>query len=376
MILLGLLAIPILIGLGAMILGKGKFTWKEFLVQEVVLLVVIGGGYGASVLAARWGAASDVEIWNGKVARKDKGTHGCCHDYPCNPHPCNCDTNGDCDTCWDTCYEHSHDVYWDAKSTNGETVYSNRCNAPGTSTPRRWAQIQIGEPTAVEHSYQNYIKANPDTVLRRQGAAEKFRGLLPAYPRVYDHYRIRQFLFVKIKVDPSALKFMNEVLMEMNGDLGARKQLNIIFVVARTDDPSYAEALREHWIGGKKNDLVVVMGAKEYPKLDFVEVVTWSRSEEMKLAIRDRIMETEEFGHEKVFSIVREEAGKKFVRQEMAEYEYLMSSVEPPTWAIVLNFVVGLIASVGLAIYFWLKDPFGDRRRYGYGFHRSRDWNY
>jgi len=358
MILLGLLAIPLIIGVVAMIFGKGELTWKEFLVQEGVILLLVGGGYGASVAITRWSASDDTEIWNGRVADKKKGTEHCCHSYQCNPHPCMCDSKGRCSTCWDTCYRHAWDVVWSARSTNGETIYRNGCNPPGTSTPARWTTIVKGEPTAFGHSYTNYIKANPESIMRRTGAAKKFAGLLPGYPQVYDHYRVRQFLFMKVKVDKSLKQWLDEKLMDINGDIGARKQLNIIVVVAATDDPQYVEALREHWLGGKKNDLVVVIGAKHFPELSFVGTVTWSRSEEMKLAIRDRIMETEKFDHEKILSIIQDEASNKFVRQEMKEYEYLMSNVEPPWWLLLILFVLGLAASIVMTVYFIRNDPF------------------
>lgn len=366
MYLLGLLAIPLIIGFVAMIIGKGELTWREFIVQEVVILVLVGGGYGLSVVLTRWQATDDTEIWNGRVASKKKGTEHCCHSYPCNPHPCMCDSKGNCSTCWDTCYQHSHDVFWSAKSTNSETIYYNGCNAPGTRTPTRWEIIKKGEPTSFEHSYTNYIKANPESIMRRTGASKKFPGLLPGYPRVFDHYRANEFVFAGLRISKQTQTPLSLRLREINASLGARKQLNLIIVVAKTDDLQYIEALKEHWLGGKKNDLVVVVGAKSFPEMDFVGTVTWSRSEEMKLAIRDRIMELKTFDGDKVLDIVEDEAKKKFQRQPMSEYEYLMENVEPPLWVFIMLLVLGLGGSVGMSIYFIRNDPFGaDRfRRY------------
>lgn len=365
MYLLALLAIPLVVGVIAMIAGKGELTWKEFLVQEGVILLLIGGGYGLSVGITRWRAAGDVEIWNGRVASKSQMSGSCCHSYPCNPHPCMCDTKGMCSTCWDTCHEHSSDVVWSAVSTNNETIYHNPCNPPGTRTPARWTAITKGEPTSFEHEYVNYIKANPGSILRRTGAANKFSGLIPSYPRVFDHYRVNAFLFMQVKVPGDAKKTLNRKLRDVNADLGARKQLNIIVVVAKTDDLQYVEALRESWLGGKKNDLVVVIGARHFPEFSFVGTVTWSRSEEMRLAIRDRIMEMEIFNGQKILDIIRVEAGKKFVRQPMKEYEYLLANVEPPWWLLSLVFLVGLAVSIVLTVYFVKNDPFdGGGRRY------------
>ena len=359
MYLLGLLVFPLIVGLVAVVLGEGKLTLKELLVQEAILVLVIGAFYGGSVLITHYSVAQDTEIWNGKVASKEETTTGCCHSYPCNPYPCNCNSKGSCSTCWHTCYRHSRDIKWIADSTNNERVYSDGCNAPGTPVPERWQQIVVGEPTSVEHDYNNYIKANPQSILRRTGATQKFGDLIPEYPKVFDYYRADEFLFMHVAVLADVKYKANMALRIVNATLGAKKQLNIIIVVAKTSDLQYAEALRESWLGGKKNDIVVIIGAQNFPDLSFVSVISWSKSEEMKLAIRDHIMELKQFDVEKVLNIVKTEADKKFVRREMKDYEYLMASVEPPVWALILIFVLGLAASIFMTWYFLNNDPFG-----------------
>lgn len=356
MLLLALLLVPVLIGLGGLILGKGLITKKEFLVQEAVVVVLIGVGY----LIALHARTADTEIWSGVIAKKWKGSESCCHSYPCNPHSCNCDSKGNCQTCWDTCYRHFSDDNWNADTSNGEPAYRNGCNDPGSSPPARWNAIVVGEPTAIEHSYTNYIKGNPDTILRRTGAAEKFKAKIPEYPKVYDHYRADRF----IGANPS----LNRRLSEINGKLGSPRQVNVIVIVTDVGDPMYLEGLREAWLGGKKNDLIVVIGAPAFPKIDWAGVVSWTKNEEVKIAIRDRLMALPEFEGNRVLDIVAEEVGSKFVRRPMADFEYLSATLEPPTWACWLIFALGTLISIGLSIYFWREDPFGDgSSRYGFG---------
>lgn len=373
MYLLALLAIPLLIGIIGMAFSKGLLTPKELLVQEAVLLVLICGAYGISYGITRYSVLSDTEIWGGRIADKGHGTQGCCHSYPCNCHPVSCG-KGCTTTVCSTCYLHSHDEWWNATTTNQEVVFSDGCNSPGSSPPARWNQIVIGEPTAVEHSFDNYVKANPGSILRRSGAAQKFVGKLPVYPQVFDYYRVKSFLFVGVKADAAMQKDLNARLNEINANLGARKQVNIVVVVAANADPMYAEGVSENWVGGKKNDVVVVIGAAAFPKMDFVQVLSWTKSEEMKLAIRDRIMNFSGsvFDGHKVLGIVSDEVNRKFARREWRDFEYLVDSIEPPTWALVLVFILGLGASIALTIYFWREDPFGNepyrfRRRGIYG---------
>jgi hypothetical protein len=367
MVLVGLLFIPLVIGIIAMAVGKGQLTWKELLVQEGALIALIVAFYFIAVGVTRCSASSDTEIWNGVIAKKFEDTEHCCHSYPCNCRQVCSGTgkNRSCSTVCDTCYMHSHDIYWQANSSNGETVFHDGCNAPGTSPPQRWLQIKVGEPTAVEHRFTNYIKAAPDTILRRQGAAAQFADLLPAYPRVYDHYRVRRFLFVGVPAPPN-LTALDDRLDRINAELGRAKQVNMTVVVVKTGDQQYLEALTEHWLGGKKNDVVLVIGAPKFPELAWAGVMSWSQSEEMKLAIRDQVMDLKQFDGEQILKILDQQVNSKFVRKPMKDFEYLMAQVDPPWWSLLLIFVLGTIVSVILTVYFLKNDPFGpggSRRR-------------
>jgi hypothetical protein len=355
MVLLLLLLVPVLIGLAGLLASKGsKITVKEFAVLEGVVIVVVVAGY----LLALSSRSSDTEIWNGTIARKWQGTESCCHSYPCNCHEV-CSGSGkdrSCSELCDTCYEHSHDIDWNAISTNNETVYYDGCNRPGSSAPGRWNQIVVGEPTAVEHSYTNYIKGNPDSILRRQGYAEKFKGKIPGYPQVYDHYRDDTFLPIGVSVPDR--KWVSDALSALNGLFGTAKQVNIILVAVDVGDPSYAEALRESWLGGKKNDVVVVVGMPHFPEIGWASVISWSKSEDMKIEIRDRLLALKNWDCCSVVGVLQQEVGNRFVRRRWKDFDYLKSTIEPTEsmqWTLGL---LGLLLSLGLSVYFWIYDPF------------------
>ena len=354
MTLLFLLLIPALVAVAGYFLGKGKITVKEFLVQFGVVALLMISGY----FFGRCGAMSDTEIWNGRIAEKHRGTHSCCHSYQCN---CRQECSGtgknkSCSTVCDTCYEHNRDLYWSASTTNGEAAFLDRCNRPSSSAPNRWVTIKVGEPTAMEHRFTNYIKGAPGSILKKKGLVDKYRKHIPNYPRVYDHYRVNRF----IGGDAS----LNAKLSELNADLGKKKQVNIIIVVTRAGDRGFLHALEEAWLGGKKNDLVVLVGISG-SDISWAGVMSWTKAEEMKLAIRDRVEELKKFDGLKVLGIVRQEVASKFVRRPMADFEYLSSSIEPPFWMLCVLFALGLVVSGGLQYWFWKEDPLdgGFRRR-------------
>ena len=365
MILFFLLVIPGLLGLAGLFFSKGRVTWKEWLIHEGVMTLVICMGY----YLALCNRTQDVEIWNGTVAEKHQYKHTCCHTYSCDCHEV-CSGSGkdrSCHTECDTCYEHGPRKYgwngdrgYSATSTNDELIYDNDCNAPNDRAPQRWVDINIGEPTAIEHNYTNYIKGNPDSILRRQGAAERFKGRLPDYPRVYDHYMASRFLLIGIPVQPEHVG-LDWQLAKINGNLGARKQVNIIVVVVKEGDLSYLEALRETWLGGKKNDFVVVIGAPNYPSIDWVGVLSWTKNEELKVEVRDEILALKQFQGDRILQIIEQRIEQKFVRRPMSDFDYLKATIEPTKFATWFLFILGLVLALGMQVFFWFHDPFGDR---------------
>lgn len=375
MALLGLLLIPIIIMVVGFFLGKGKITGKEFAAQFGVVVVLVTAGY----FIGRWSRTADVELWNGKIARKDAGTHHCCHSYSCNCRQV-CSGSGQDRSCHeecDTCYRHpwTGDNYWSATTTNSEVIFNDRCNPPSSSAPRRWLDIRVGEPTTVEHTYTNYIKAAPRTILRRHGLAKKYAKITPAYPEVHDYYRSNRFLFVGVSgYDSDDVRRWNQRLAEINGELGARKQVNMIVIVVATDDRGYLHGLEEAWLGGKKNDVVVIIGAPEYTKISWAAVMSWTKVEEMKIAIRDRIESSEAFDGDKILGIISEEVEARFIRRPMADFEYLSKSITPSFGVMIFLFILGVGVCGWLQWYFYQNDPFGygESRYSGYGAFRRR----
>jgi hypothetical protein len=359
MYLVMLMLFPVLIGTVGLFWSKGRITIKEFLTLEAASFAIVGIGF----LVARWTSTADWELWNGRVSGKDKVWVSCSHSYPCNPHPCMCDKNG-CSTCWDTCYEHSNDWDWDVYTTNGETITIDRIDRRGSYEPPRWTRARIGEPTAVQHRCTNYIKAHPESVLRLTGSIEQFKSLIPEYPiGVYDYHYSDRFVSVGVSV-PDANAW-NRDLQEVNADLGKKKEVNIIVVVANTNDLSYQYALEEAWIGGKKNDLIVIMGVTSYPVIDWVGVMSWSEAENLKVELRDDIKDIGTIDQRaKIMTTIKTMVDQKFVRKHMSDFKYLMAGAQPGSVGTMILFVLGILTSVGLSVYFYSEDPFDS------GYHR------
>lgn len=337
--LLYILFAPIVVALLGMLTGKGLVTFKEMVIQEVIIVVVLLIAFFAAAMSS----TTDVEIWNGVIAEKGPYERSCSESYSCN-----CRTEYDyegnssyvCDTCW---------RYWDvttwyADTSNGESAYrAGSCYNDIPNPPERYLEIVVGEPTSIEHTYTNYLKAADETVLTKDVPVENFT--IPEYPEVYDWYRVQRFIPVDLNVDFSEF---DDRLDEINGELGAAKQVNIIVLVVNDSDQNYIEALRSEWLGGKKNDFIVLVGADQYPKITWASVLSWSDSEDAKVHTKNRIMALEEFDGDAILDIIEEEVSTRFVRKEMADFEYLKWRIEPSAGAKLFIAIFGVLASLGL----------------------------
>jgi hypothetical protein len=350
--LLWLMGLPIAIGVGLWVVLRGKFdnAWMPGLVNGVVgALILCAVFYGSKGVAT-----SDTEIWNGMITAKARD-HG---SYQ-KPYDCNCRTvtsgsgkNQTTSRVCDTCYEDHYTVNWNCKSTvGGWTIDSADWTNRGVyalPNPQRWSSINIGDPAAKQHGYTNYVQAVPESLFKpsSESLRAKFAGITPKYPDgVYDFYRNDHFLSPGYTTPDAAA--WNLDLANMLRELGPKKQVNAIVVVAKTADPNYEYALRDAWEGANKNDVVVVIGSAEWPKIDFVRVISWTKNELFKVQLRDSIQELGMIQRAPILSALQEQIGKNFERRHMAEFKYLETEIDPPTWLMITTVIVLLLGGVG-----------------------------
>lgn len=369
-----LFAIPLLVAVGAFILSKG-ITWKEFLAQVAAQAVVAI----TSALICSCVATHDVETLNGVVTGKERNRVSCSHSYPCNCRQVSCGKDCTTTTC-DTCYEHSWDYDWDVYTSFGETVTINRVDRQGVREPHRWTVVKIGEPVSLPHSYTNYVKAAPDSLFRHQGLKDKYASQIPNYPdRYYDYYRLDHLVTVGVSVTDA--KAWNDDLAKLNSELGSPKQVNIIVVLVRNQPREYYYALEEAWVGGKKNDAILVVSLDDANKPQWAQVMAWTVTKDFEVKLRDDVMDEPVLDRTATMRILYDNVQRYFKRKPMKDYEYLKSAIVPSTTAWVVSILIGLLVSGGLTYLFHTQDLF-DGRGFRRGFRgvrkpwseRIKDW--
>lgn len=334
--------------------------WQEMAISFGVGMVTMMLVYFAGII----GQTTDVEIWNGSVTSKEREEVSCSHSYDCNCRTVkSCTGSGKDRSCsndrvCDTCYEHSHDYDWLVHSDLGKFEI-DRIDSQGIKQPPRWSEVKVGDPVAERHTFTNYVKAVPDSLFHAH-AVNKFENMIPAYPnQVYDYYKLNRLLTVNVNV-PDASEWNRDIAMMLRR-LGPHKQANVIVVMVNTPDQSYVHALEGRWIGGKKNDIIVVIGVTAYPKIDWVAISSWTDKALFKVQLRDAILDIGTIDRPKIIAAIDSHTMSTFKRKQMADFEYLKHQIEPPVWVVILAIVLSMGASFGVSYYIVNQSPLSQR---------------
>lgn len=275
------------------------------------------------------GSSSDTEIINGYVLKKDREEVSCSHSYDCNCYySTSCSGSGTSRSCTrtrhcSTCYEHSYDVDWDVSTTVGNLTI-DRIDRRGMGEPPRWAQVQIGEPAAREHSYSNYVLGNKDSLFSKsdQQFAERFKDKIPKYPSVYDYYRVGRVLNVSGLSLPT--NYWNDYLNGTLRTLGAAKQVNIVWVITSGQPIEYFQGLVYAWDGGKKNDVIVVTDITKDNKINWGKSTSFvDGMNNMELHARNGLALTGKDMGVGVLADVAANISKGYNRVPMEDMDYL-----------------------------------------------------
>lgn len=321
----------------------------------VVSMLVVAGGF------ALGGASKtiDTEVWSGQVIEKTR-----VHDWYKRSYDCRCRTvtsgsgkNKKTSTKCDTCYEDRYTVKWACNTTIGrytiDSLDTTSRSVYLTPDPVFYANIKKGDPVSKTSMYTNYIQAVPDSLFATSsaGTKEKFASLIRPYPdHIYNMYKVDRFVTPGYNFTDAA-EWNTAISMGLR-ELGPRKQVNAIVVIAKTDDPSYEYALRDAWEGANKNDVVLIIGSKEFPKIDFVRVLSWTKNEMFKIELRDAVMEKGVID-QSIVPLMFQQIEKNFVRRNMSDFEFMKNDIDPPEWLIVTLMIL-VLSGAG---FLWLKLP-------------------
>lgn len=326
----------------AMHLFPHRVTLKEGLIMLVIQTCVIS----AIIFGSLYGQGSDVQILNGEVTGKSREEVSCSHSYSCNCRT-TCSGSGSSRTCsqvCQTCYEHNYDVEWNVQSSIGYHTEIATIDRQGLKEPPRWSSVKIGEPFAVQDSYYNYIKASPFSIFNKSELDNQVT--IPAYLSVHDYYRINRVIDFDSDYKPSGE--LNNLLNYSLRKLGTEKKVNVV-VVLHSKGNLFSESLRARTLGGKINDVYLVLGVDKEGDFKHVAVFSWSKSDVVNVKLRDALLEIGKYDAVAINKVVQENILQYYEPRSIEDFKYLDDEVEVPTYAIWMVMIFGILFPFGSA---------------------------
>lgn len=312
-----------------------------FLVLGFVLLVLSLGYFIESRAQGE-----DTEILSGKVVGKSREVVSCEHSYPCRCRQ-ECSGRGNQRSCFevcDICYEHPFDVDWDVKTTVG-TISIDRLDSQGLAQPPRWTKVKNDEPVSKVADYENYVKAVPGALYTRISTEPT-----PPYPgKIYDYYHVDRVVDWHANIPEADLKSLNEQISLDLREVSPVKQVNLVVVVTSSPTSMFAENLKAAWLGGKKNDVVLVIGLSQYPSIAWVSVFSWSSDDLLNIKLRDAVLAHGNLDV-KAVDLAVTDISKLWTRRHMSEFKYLKHEIKPSSLAYILIFLIGLLSAFAAVV--------------------------
>lgn len=353
-----------------------RLTTLEILLQVGFVLLV---GWSTYNLSTYW-QAQDVEVLNGEVSSKKSQHVSCGHSYRCNPHRVRrCSGSGKSKSCryvteYDTCYEHPWDQDWVVHTNLLDSYTFSRVDRRGLQEPPRWTEVKIGDPASKTQSYQNLVLAASNSLYNTTEFAkylETYKGALPEYnSNIHSYYKHDKLTTVGVKLTKEERDNWNLQLGNAAKKIGPIYHANPIVVLVGKHGAEYANALQAKWLGGKLNDVVLVIGTDDGRSIKWARGFSWSEKSMVDVALRDRILELPGLTPEGVSKALIEVVPKAFSKRSKKSFDYLKDEIQPSTTTLIWTFVLCLFFNVSLTVLFYkfetlpsLRDVFPQLRR-------------
>lgn len=230
-----------------------------------------------------------------------------------------------------------------------ESHHSGQCSSgDGRTYETRWpGDRRTLVPWCRSQEIINWVKASYGTVYRTKGGD----GYpVPGYPTLIDTPhgpKQPRVIHPEIILDSAWAQTMEWDMDVLADAVGASRQCNPLLVITKRD-VGFVQALRDKWINGKKNDVIIVIGSSTWPTIDWVQVVSWTSNESLEPFIKQALSETDLNDRGAVMKAITTGINSHFQRKPMAEFEYLKNEIHIPTWLYIVCMLYLTGAAVGV----------------------------
>lgn len=315
--------------------------------EAILCSVLMGVTVTSCFYIGKSAKISDTQIISGEIVdkKREEGSYEKSYD-------CNC-VDGKCQTCWKTIYT----IDWYAIANVGkiqiDSVESESRLVYNRADPDRYKQVIIGEPASVKSTFRNYVAASSNSTLNNRSVDPAYEKLMPQYPdNIYDFYRINRVITIgKTIVNPND---WNIKLAHNMKKWGPKNKGNVILIFTDFPNRGFTESLKNHWLQGKQNDVVVVFGL-DGEKILWNSVFSWTSNEMFKLEMTDALATIENVTQQdEIFQVIDTHMSKFSYRDMGVDFEYLDATVSPNDFWLVIALFMGTVISM-IAVVFKRK---------------------
>lgn len=368
MIIYGALVIPAIVAFVLYRFFRHKTLWWEFLLPLALSIILVVSAKAIIEVAQ----VTSKEYWGSFVQRIEyyeewnEWIHQTCSYTTCDGKGQNCVTHYyDCSYCqthppeWkiitsiDEEIDISENQYDSLKNIFGGEKFieldRNYYTDDGDQYTCAWNgdSVKAVSVTTI-HYYENRVKAADQSIFHfeevKDSDIEKYG--LKDYPELHNSYQMDAVLGDSTPNADSA----NLKLQYINALLGKEKQVRV-FVLVFPNQPIEAGIYQKwYWQGANMNEFVVCIGTNSAREVTWCNVISWTRSELLKTHVRSFVQAQKELDLVAVAEYLQPQIKSDFVRRDFKDFDYL--TVEPPLWAVILAYVITLIANAALS--FWI----------------------
>jgi hypothetical protein len=235
--------------------------------------------------------------------------------------------------------------------------YHGTCGVDGDRYDILWDKNPYtAEQTVTTRSYENRIQAAhsafdfPDVTEDDIKSYKLFK-----YPEINEFSQ-------DVLLGEDSIPWMNknerkwgERLMQYSSGHWGPKVHGKIWVLLYKDCPQTSALMQEaYWDGGNDNDLVICIGLSSKTKeLQWTKAFSWTPHRKILVDIREDIMNTKYLNFGKIQDILNKRM-PDFKRKDFKEFNYI--TVEPPTWAVWVTFIITILLTIGLCYWAIVND--------------------
>lgn len=347
--------LPALFAVVAMkVIFKREITTREFFIH-------LGSSLGITVViyaisfAFLYSSMADTQILNGMITNKFKHTEICSEYSSCENYYIKTKTKtrinskGKLERYTETykVFLYSTEFDWYLQTSTDDNIKIKRVNDRGDVMPPRWNMAHVGDYSASTSIYINPLLSGDVSLFNTAADSGLYSDEdlkdIPDYPEVYDYYRFNPV----INLTQHDVSFIRTELNKQMRTMGASKQANVIFVVidSNINGDDFTKKLKQKWNGGKKNDIIIVVGIDKIKNITFLTSNSYadgSGNELLHSTLKMRYIANESVLDLNEVRVIMSIIDDKFNRLPASEFNYMLTDVKPSFMLIIIIIILTL----------------------------------